>query len=114
MARNVGVVFAEMLEAIAGIENAAAGKTLADFEREWLLKHGVQRGIEIISEAARHLPPDVRDRRPEIPWKQVIAVGSVLRHDYHRIANPIVWAVVTEDLPALKAAVEALQAGLGE
>ena len=114
MARNVGVVFAEMLEAIAGIENAAAGKTLADFEREWLLKHGIQRGIEIIPEAARHIPAELRDRGPEIPWKQVIAVGSVLRHDYHRIANPIVWAVVTEDLPALKAAVEALQAGLGE
>jgi uncharacterized protein with HEPN domain len=114
MARKVEVVLAEILEAIDGIDNAVAGKTLADFEQEWLLKHGVQRGIEIISEAARHIPPDLRDRHPEIPWKQVIAMGSVLRHEYHRIADAIVWGVVTDDLSALKAAVAALLRGLGE
>jgi uncharacterized protein with HEPN domain len=112
MARNLAVVLAEILEAIRGIENSVAGKTLADFKREWLLKHGVQRGIEIISEAARHLPPDVRNRCPEIPWKQVIAMGSVLRHEYHRIADLIVWTVVVDDLPPLKAAVEALKRDL--
>jgi uncharacterized protein with HEPN domain len=109
MARKVAVVLAEILDAIAGIEDAVAGKTLADFEKEWLLKHGVQRGIEIISEAARHVPPELKDRRPEIPWKQIIAMGSVLRHDYHRIANPILWRVVTDDLPPLRVAVDALK-----
>jgi uncharacterized protein with HEPN domain len=109
MARKVAVVLAEILDAIAGIEDAVAGKTLADFEKEWLLKHGVQRGIEIISEAARHVPPELKDRRPEIPWKQIIAMGSVLRHDYHRIANPILWRVVTDDLPPLRVAVHALK-----
>jgi uncharacterized protein with HEPN domain len=114
MSRNIAVVLAEMLDAISGIENSVAGKTLADFEREWLLKHGVQRGIEIISEAARHLPPNLRDRHPEIPWKQVIAMGSILRHEYHRIADPIVWTVVTDDLPKLRAAVDALRHDLAE
>jgi uncharacterized protein with HEPN domain len=112
MSRNIAVVLAE--NAISGIENSVARKTLADFEREWLLKHGVQRGIEIISEAARHLPPNLRDRHPEIPWKQVIAMGSILRHEYHRIADPIVWTVVTDDLPKLRAAVDALRHDLAE
>jgi uncharacterized protein with HEPN domain len=112
MSRNIAVVLAE--NAISGIENSVARKTLADFEREWLLKHGVQRGIEIISEAARHLPPNLRDRHPEIPWKQVIAMGSILRHEYHRNADPIVWTVVTDDLPKLRAAVDALRHDLAE
>ncbi len=114
MARKVAVVLAEILDAITGIENAAAGKTLADFQCEWLLKHGVQRGIEIISEAARHIQPELRDRRPEVPWKQVIAMGSVLRHHYHRIADVIVWRVVTDDLTGLRVAVEALKRDLDE
>ena len=60
MPRQVAPVLAEILGAIEGIEQVVAGKTLADFEGEWLLKHGVQRGIEIISEAARHIPPDLQ------------------------------------------------------
>jgi uncharacterized protein with HEPN domain len=55
MARKVAPVLNEILKAIAGIQEALAGKTFADFEHEWLLNHGVQRGIEIISEATRHL-----------------------------------------------------------
>jgi uncharacterized protein with HEPN domain len=42
-----------ILDAIDGIENATRGKTVDDFAADWLLRYGIQRGIEIISEAAR-------------------------------------------------------------
>ena len=71
MARKIGPVLEEILTAIEGIEAALAGKDFADFQREWLLRHGIQRGIEIISEASRHLPTKLLARRPEIPWEQV-------------------------------------------
>ena len=112
MARKVAVVLEEILAAIEGIEQAVAGKTLADFGREWLLKHGIQRGIEIISEAARHIPPDLQQSRPEVPWKQIMGIGSVLRHEYHRIADDVVWRVVVDALPGLKTAIEAMRADL--
>lgn len=60
MARKVRPVLDEILKAITGIEAVIVGKTFDDFEREWLLRHGVQRGIEIISEASRHLPADLK------------------------------------------------------
>jgi uncharacterized protein with HEPN domain len=112
MPRQVAPVLAEILGAIEGIEQAVAGKTLADFEGEWLLKHGVQRGIEIISEAARHIPPDLQQSQPDIPWKQFTGIGSVLRHEDHRIADDIVWRVVVDALPKLKTAIEAIRADL--
>ncbi len=56
MARKVRPVLQEILIAVEGIETAVAGRSFADFQREWLLRHGIQRGIEIISEASRHLP----------------------------------------------------------
>ena len=49
MARKVRPVLQEILIAVEGIETAVAGRSFADFQREWLLRHGIQRGIEIIS-----------------------------------------------------------------
>ncbi len=51
MERLVRPALRAILEAIEGIENARQGKTLDDFSGDWLLRHGVQRGIEIVSEA---------------------------------------------------------------
>jgi uncharacterized protein with HEPN domain len=50
---------AAILEAIDGIEDAINGKTIADYQANWLLRHGVQRGLEIISEASRRIPPEL-------------------------------------------------------
>jgi uncharacterized protein with HEPN domain len=65
MARKIRPVLQEMLVALEGIETAIAGKSFADFQSEWLLRHGVQRGIEIISEASRHIPPSLLANCPE-------------------------------------------------
>lgn len=100
--------------AIEGIEQALARRTFADFEQEWLLNHGVQRGIEIISEATRHLPAELKATRPEIRWTSIAGIGNVLRHDYYPISNEIIWKVVREELPPLKAAIESIAAKLKE
>lgn len=103
--RKVDPVLADILAAIDGIAGATADKTIDDFRREWLLRHGVERGIEIISEAARHLPEDLIASAPEIPWKEIRGIGNVLRHEYHKSSDAIVWAVVTNHLPPLRLAV---------
>lgn len=108
MAREFRHALGDMLDAIAGIERSVAGKTLADYQSDWLLKHAVQRAIEIISEASRALPDDVKELRPEIPWPQVRTIGNVLRHEYHGLSDRIIWGVVVDELPALKIAVAAL------
>lgn len=112
MARRIEPILAEMHEAMAGIADATSGKTLDDFRSDWLLRHGVQRGIEIISEAARHLPDAVLELAPEIPWKQVRGIGNILRHEYHKASDTLVWAVVTENLPPLRRAVERIAASV--
>jgi len=81
--------------------------TLEEFENSWQRQWLVQRGVQIISEASRHLGADLKARHPEIPWTKVAGIGSVLRHDYERIAPDVIWRLVTVDLPILEAACRA-------
>ena len=64
------------------------------------------RCLEIISEAARRLDPEVRERLSAVPWKNVIAAGNIYRHDYDRITEDRVWRTVTESLPPMIAALK--------
>lgn len=113
MKRKVGPVLSEILEAIDGIEIHTAGKSLADFEQDWLLRLGIQRALEIVSEASRHIPDELLTLAPDLPWKQIRGIGNILRHEYHKIADDVVWVVITEHVAPLKAAIKIIQHSVG-
>ena len=79
-----------------------------------MLRDAVERCLEIISEASRHVPAELKARHPEIPWRGVADFGNVLRHEYPNVKDPRVWQIVTGDLPPLKAAIEAMLRELEE
>ena len=66
--RIVAPRLADIIEAIERIRRVLDGVTLEAFEQNWEKRWLVERGIEIISEASRHLTDDIRERRTEIPW----------------------------------------------
>ncbi|MGY3486036.1 uncharacterized protein with HEPN domain [Bradyrhizobium sp. USDA 4011] len=101
-----------MLESIHGIEQALAGKSIRDYERSWLLRSAIERGIEVISEASRHLGSELKARHENVRWKDIAGIGNILRHEYQRVDATIVWKAVKDDLPPLKAALLALKASL--
>jgi uncharacterized protein with HEPN domain len=109
MQRKIEPVLAEILEAIEGIETHTTGKSLADFERDWLLRLAVQRALEIISEACRHIPDEFLGAAPDVPWKKIRGIGNILRHEYHKIADDVIWAVVVENIGPLKTAIDAIR-----
>jgi uncharacterized protein with HEPN domain len=69
-------------------------------------QYAVQRALEIISEASRRLPQELRDRHPQLPWRAIMGVGNVYRHDYDNVAEEFVWRTVHESLPALLAVID--------
>src|SRR3954465_1169028 len=89
---------------IQGIENAIAGKTFRDYQRSWLLRSAVERGIEVISEASRHLGSDLKAQHHDMRWDDIAGIGNILRHEYQRVDPTIIWRAVKNDLPLLKAA----------
>ena len=84
------------------------------FRDDRLFFYAVTRALEIISEAARRLPTALRDRHPELPWRAIMGVGNVYRHNYDTVAEEYVWRTVHESLPALLAVIEAEIGRLGD
>lgn len=112
MARKVDHTLHDILEAIERVESVTSGKTLAEFEASWQLRYIVQRAIEIISEASRRIPAELQAAYPEIPWRKVMAIGNVLRHEYHGLSDKVIWGVVIDELPKLKIAIAAIASTL--
>jgi uncharacterized protein with HEPN domain len=66
--------------------------------KRWL----VERGVEIISEASRHLTEVLKARHPEIPWPKVAGIAMCCGNDYEAISAPIMWKLVKDDLSPLE------------
>jgi len=103
---------ADIVEAIELIEDEVAGLGLAAFSADKRKRWLVERGLEIISEASRRLPDEVKARHTSIPWRKVAGIGNVLRHEYEHIAYDVLWRVVVDELPELGAACRAELAAL--
>ena len=89
--RIVAPRLADIIEAIERIRRVLDVVTLEAFEQNWEKRWLVECGIEIISEASRHLTDDIKERRPEIPWPKVAGIGNVLRHAYDYVAPDVLW-----------------------
>jgi uncharacterized protein with HEPN domain len=63
-----------------------------------------------VSEASRHLPTALTSKYPEQPWAEIAAVGNLLRHEYQRIDDVIMWKIASKSLPALRPIVQAMLA----
>ena len=110
--RDPRVVLEQMLEAILDIEQITAGRTFEAYAADRPTRRAVERCIEIVSEASRRLPTDLKDRHPAIPWQKIAGIGNILRHDYNVVNDATLWHAATVDLLPLKTTVEALLRGI--
>jgi uncharacterized protein with HEPN domain len=83
-----------------------AGFDYETFRDDLRTLYAVTRCLEIISEASRRLPDDLKARHSSIAWKDMAGAGNIYRHDYEDVAAKHVWDTVKIDLPPLRAAVE--------
>jgi len=77
------------------------GLDQAGFEASGMTYDATLRNLELIGEAATHIPDEVRAAHPEIPWRMIIATRNQLIHGYLGIDNDTLWSIIQDDVPEL-------------
>lgn len=100
--RDWRVRIEDMLQAIEYIEKFAAGLDSESFQASPIARFAVISNLAIIGEAANHLPEEVRQLRPDIPWRDVRDMRNLIVHQYFEVDVSIIWQTIQDDLPLLK------------
>jgi len=103
----------DILDAIAAIERYR-DSVREQFRHDELLQVWFLRHLQIIGEAVRGLPEDVRALAPGIPWQKIVGMRNVLVHGYFEIDADVVWEAAMRDVPALRPGLEQLLKRLEE
>ena len=94
-----------VLRASHGIYRRASRE---EFEKTRLVYDATLRNLELIGEAARNVPDEVRAKAPDVPWRRVVAVRNILIHGYLGIDNDVIWDIVQNEIGKLLRALEKL------
>ncbi len=98
----------EMRSAAREALSFVADLTFEAFVADLMRRRAVERVIEIIGEAARHVSPEFRAAHPDIPWKIIVAQRHILAHDYPFVLMDRIWRVVKVRLPVLVQQLDAM------
>jgi uncharacterized protein with HEPN domain len=96
---------AHILQEIRFAEEFVGKLSQDEFSADPLRLRAVVRCLEIISEASRRLPPELKAKHPQVPWQDIAGAGNIYRHDYSQVLAWRVWETATS-LSDLRRAVE--------
>ena len=93
-------------KAITEINGYTSGLSDAQIAQDKMRVRAIERCVEIISEAVRHIPQDARNDHPDIPWRSIEDIGNIMRHGYFGVNFDVVLRVARFELEPLARAVE--------
>ncbi|PIT90286.1 MAG: hypothetical protein COU22_03050 [Candidatus Komeilibacteria bacterium CG10_big_fil_rev_8_21_14_0_10_41_13] len=100
--RHPELFLEDIIESIKLIEKYSKGLDYAKFMRSTDSQDAVVRRLEIIAEACKNLPKEIKADYPEVPWRKINGIRNRIAHEYFGIDEKIVWQTVKEDLPEFK------------
>ena len=102
MKKDLKILLEHIIESIILIEEYIKGKNKTDFLESTQLQDSVIRRIEVIGEAIKNIPNEIKETYTFIPWKKIIGMWDILIHQYFGVDLSLTWEVIKEDIPELK------------
>ena|SRR5258708_4023627 len=96
-----GVTLRQIAEYARHAQELCAGRSLAELKADWRQAFAFERVMEVLGEAVKRLPDELRQRYPAVPWKLVAGMRDRVSHGYDAVDYQTLWDTVQEDLPAL-------------
>ncbi|MGY3253399.1 uncharacterized protein with HEPN domain [Thermostichus sp. MS-CIW-19] len=114
MSREWRFYLDDMIEFAKRVLEYTEGYTQEDFERDRRTYDATLRNIELIGEAATHIPAEVRNQNENIPWRQLIATRNRIIHAYLALDNDVLWSIIQSDMTQLLDNLQKLKRSLSD
>jgi uncharacterized protein with HEPN domain len=96
----------DILLAMSRIAEYIEGLTFTDFKKDYKTVDAVIRNFEVIGEAAKNIPIEIKDKYPDIPWNEMYLLRNKVTHEYFGVDYEIIWDIATNYLPDNKKQIE--------
>ena len=114
MRRDYSAYLEDIVQAAQKISRYIDGLSLQTFSEDEKTIDAVVRNLEVIGEAAKNIPVDIRERYSEIPWERIVGLRNILIHEYFALSLKIVWDVAWNKLPLLERQMKKIARGINK
>lgn len=106
MSRNLGLYLSDILTSIGKIKRYTAGMSYEQLIADELTFDAVVHNLQIIGEAVKNIPSEIRDRYSQVEWRKIAGLRDMIAHAYFTIDDQIVWDIVQNKLDDLNQKIE--------
>ena len=99
ISRDYNLYIEDMLTSMQRIEEYIGEMEFRDFKMNYLIVDAIIRNFEIIGEASKNVPDEIKDKYPEIPWKKMYGLRNLIAHEYFGVDYEMIWEISKNNLP---------------